>query len=267
MAAEKMAAAKMPAAKMPAASYPTFLASLMDSRLYSDLTLVCHGQEHHVHKNIVCMQSPVIAAALHVGFKEAETNRINVSFDDATCRRMIEFMYTGDYHYQADDNTDTAEEQKEGFIQGAPCIITFRGSTERVTKDEPCQDLKQAEALSHIRVSAIGDYYNVPGLCHLASAKFQQTFKSDWSANSFAGLIDEAPSDMVDKSMHEAMGSVVAQHLEELVNHDTFNDLELPKALMHSILNGCAQRLRTADVKILSLEATINFKKVNGGRY
>jgi hypothetical protein len=44
-------------------SYPLFLAQLVNSKKYSDLKLVCQGEEFKVHKAIVCMQSPVLAAA------------------------------------------------------------------------------------------------------------------------------------------------------------------------------------------------------------
>lgn len=44
------------------------LRKLLASGEYSDLTLVCRGQEFRVHKMIVCTQSPMIDAALKGDF-------------------------------------------------------------------------------------------------------------------------------------------------------------------------------------------------------
>lgn len=44
-------------------------AQLMHTGKYSDLMLVCAGQEFRVHKMIVCSQSSVIAAAVDGSFE------------------------------------------------------------------------------------------------------------------------------------------------------------------------------------------------------
>jgi hypothetical protein len=41
----------------------------MFSDKYSDLTLLCHGEEFKVHRVVVCAQSPVLAAACDGGFQ------------------------------------------------------------------------------------------------------------------------------------------------------------------------------------------------------
>ena len=48
---------------------PLGLAQLMGNEKYSDLKLVCQGQEFKVHKAIVCTQSSVLAAACDGGFQ------------------------------------------------------------------------------------------------------------------------------------------------------------------------------------------------------
>jgi hypothetical protein len=47
----------------------SFLAQLLESPEFSDLTFVCSGEEFRVHKAIVCTQSAPIKAAVQGGFK------------------------------------------------------------------------------------------------------------------------------------------------------------------------------------------------------
>ncbi|KAK1245505.1 hypothetical protein MKX08_005134 [Trichoderma sp. CBMAI-0020] len=71
---------------------------LMTSGNYSDLKLVCQGREFKIHKLVACSQSSVIATALKGGFKEAQSGMITIEqFDAETVRRMVEYLYTGDY--------------------------------------------------------------------------------------------------------------------------------------------------------------------------
>ena len=42
---------------------------LLESGRFSDLTIVCSGQEFKVHKTIVCMQSAFFMACCEGGFK------------------------------------------------------------------------------------------------------------------------------------------------------------------------------------------------------
>jgi hypothetical protein len=58
----------VPVMEMRQGSSPV-LSQLLQSSEYSDFTLVCQGQEFHLHKNVVCVQSPMINAALKGDFK------------------------------------------------------------------------------------------------------------------------------------------------------------------------------------------------------
>lgn len=87
---------------------------LLSSAKYTDLTLVCDGQEFKVHRAIVCPQSTVMAAAVDGPFivgtslpqrqsnvnrwQESQTGIIKIQdFDAETVRRMVDFLYVGDY--------------------------------------------------------------------------------------------------------------------------------------------------------------------------
>ena len=48
---------------------PFRVGRLYSSGDYSDLVISCRGEEHNVHKAIVCTQSEFVAAACRIGFK------------------------------------------------------------------------------------------------------------------------------------------------------------------------------------------------------
>ena len=51
------------------ASTDSDLHKLLLSEKYSDLTFACNGEEFRVHKAVVCIQSPILAAACDGPFK------------------------------------------------------------------------------------------------------------------------------------------------------------------------------------------------------
>ncbi|KAM0289595.1 hypothetical protein ACHAO9_005877 [Fusarium lateritium] len=135
-----------------------FLHSMVETGQFSDFTLVCDGHEFKLHQVLVCPQSPVIAAALCGGFEEAASKIITVNeFDISTVRYMISFLYTGGYR---------VETESEG--SPIPCDEQFQDEAD--SSSQPCSESEAMEnenadtILSHLRVNAIADYYNVENL-------------------------------------------------------------------------------------------------------
>ncbi|KAK4098696.1 hypothetical protein N658DRAFT_499150 [Parathielavia hyrcaniae] len=151
----------------------SFLAQLLASREFSDLTFFCCGQEFKVHKVIVCMQSAPIKAAVQGGFEETETNRINMDkFQPDTVRRLVQFMYSGNYDDPGDSDDD----------HGTLCADSI-----------PSAPSVEAMLLGHIGVNSIGDYYQVDGLMSLANSKIKKLL-SDRNANNHESLIAGLPA-------------------------------------------------------------------------
>ncbi|KAJ5821251.1 uncharacterized protein N7525_010535 [Penicillium rubens] len=74
------------------------LASIHLDPKYSDLTIVCGDKEYAVHKCIVCPRSKFFAKACDSGFEESVTNRVVLEEKPDLIERMIEYLYTLDYH-------------------------------------------------------------------------------------------------------------------------------------------------------------------------
>ncbi|KAL6240234.1 hypothetical protein RBB50_012871 [Rhinocladiella similis] len=103
------------------------LNQLQGSAKYSDLALVCQGQEFHVHRAIVCPQSKFFEAACGGDFKEAHSNRIELEDDDpATVERMITFMYTFNYN---DEQHQDPESDDGGCASSAEAAEVSIGET------------------------------------------------------------------------------------------------------------------------------------------
>ncbi|OAA64237.1 BTB/POZ fold protein [Niveomyces insectorum RCEF 264] len=196
------------------------MAQLLDSGEYSDLTLECHGQTFKVHKAIVCAQSPVIAAALRGDFEEARTGTVKIeAFNAETAERMVKFMYGVEYEI------DSAEES-----------TAFLG--------ERTQDVAQP-LLAHIQVNAAADYYNLPKLGKLANEKIKHLLQTTWSAQGFLDAAKEAFSLTGDTALFKLLASTAAIHLEEIIDMESFAELDLPNDFTLQILRSCVGKLKT----------------------
>ncbi|KAL7792146.1 hypothetical protein V8C37DRAFT_380910 [Trichoderma ceciliae] len=196
---------------------------LMRSGQFSDLTLVCQGQDFKIHKLVACPQSPVFAAAVKGEFKEAQTGVIHIElFDSETVRRMVEFLYTGNY--------DNQSQEQSKAVTAAPRGVKSQHEDSSAPKatgaNPPVATLVPAEdMLHHVRVNAIADYYGIQGLTLLANQKIQEAYQSKWDATAFLGLAKEALSVTGDKSLHRMMALLTAQNMRELLGSDQLSGL------------------------------------------
>ncbi|KAI0455895.1 hypothetical protein F5B21DRAFT_502919 [Xylaria acuta] len=144
------------------------ITELLRSGEYSDFTLVCEGQEFPVHKSIICPQSPVIAAALKSQFKVladvsvAKTNRIEVNFEPAILRCMLDYLYTANYDEQPAQAVKFLKPAKSAqSVQPAstnardPRAIAGGTPVPRPTAMTSSETL-----IYHARVNSIADYYS-----------------------------------------------------------------------------------------------------------
>ncbi|KAM0257340.1 hypothetical protein ACHAQJ_004427 [Trichoderma viride] len=214
-------------------------ASLLQSGQFSDLTVVCKGQEFKIHKLVACPQSPVFAAAVKGEFKEAQTGVIHIElFDPKTVRCMVEYLYTGNY-------TDQPPQQSKAVtVTAAPVaapsgVKSQNGTAPAKTGTAPPVSavvptkvpatvpaaVTTKDALHHVRVNAIADYYGIQGLTLLANQKIQRIYQNRWDAEGFLDSAKEALSVTGDKSLHNMMALLIAQKLPELLGSGQLTSL------------------------------------------
>ncbi|KAH6610059.1 hypothetical protein Trco_000079 [Trichoderma cornu-damae] len=213
---------------------------LMRSGQFSDLTLVCQGQEFKIHKLVACPQSPVFAAAVKGEFKyqEAKTGVIQIElFDAETVRRMVEFLYTGNYDSISPEQTQAVASTPRDVKKSQ---ASLPADTTGTAPPAPAQD-----TLHHVRVNAIADYYGIKGLTLLANQKFQQAYQNKWDAKAFVGSAKEALGVTGDKSLHRMMALLVAQNMKELLGSGQLSGLVGDFAV--EILRYQAKKLATVE--------------------
>ncbi|KAI1344798.1 hypothetical protein F5Y15DRAFT_410494 [Xylariaceae sp. FL0016] len=236
---------------MSSESYSASLDSLMAPEDNSDLVMVCEGQRFRLCKSIVCPQSSVLAACFRRGHKEATFNTVEVAYDAATCKLMLQFLNTGDYHLNPTRDTSTTDQDHMTelerlssdnlFIDISVETLKLNDEPEENTH-KPSDDLPMAVSC-HVRVNAIADYYDIPALRRLSSTRFQRAFEDQWSAGTFVEVIDDACRTTGDPLLFEAAGFSTAEHLEELLSMSTYVALEPPREFSRGLQARCLEKI------------------------
>ncbi|GFP54272.1 speckle-type POZ protein-like [Trichoderma asperellum] len=218
---------------------------LMTSGQFSDLKLTCRGKEFKIHKLVACSQSSVIATALKGDFKEAQSSVINIElFDAETVRRMVEYLYTGDYdQFKEASNvvaaTSAATPSPPNTVQSqgssAPANTAPANTAPANTAPATPALVVAKGTLHHVQVNAIADYYGIQGLGLLANQKIQQAYAVKWDPKSFIASAKAAISVSGDKSLHGVMALLTAQNLKELLKSGELASLvgEFAASVLH----------------------------------
>ncbi|KAI8633608.1 hypothetical protein F5Y19DRAFT_470849 [Xylariaceae sp. FL1651] len=248
------------------------MTKLLNIKDYCDLTLECHGQEFRVHKAIVCAQSPVIAAALRGNFMEAQTGVLNVSFDIESVRRLIEFMYTGDYQVPSNpvlnvllsgvpDQICTTEEQRKDM----EISINTAEPTISVGVLEPSESISDI-LICHGRMNSIADYYDVPALAALSSSRVEEILANYWSAELFHYLLQQCLGSTSDKIFFRMLGAKAVDHIFELFERHIFDEGGLAERLAPYVLPKCILKLKAADSREKAFASSLLSEQEAGER-
>ncbi|PGH09790.1 hypothetical protein GX51_00477 [Blastomyces parvus] len=201
------------------------------SQKYSDLTISCGANRYHVHRVVVCNQSPFFAAALDKQFKEATTADVVLEEDDPELvRLMIAHFYAVD---------DPAEidilwtERSEGNNDTPTVCEAEATSATSATAEQPY------EALLNARLYAMGDKYGIESLRKCARVEFDT-----WAAqvdviediNEFPAIINEVfsstPSN--DRGLRDIAVSLLVDNAGAALNSQELCNVlvQLPELLM-----------------------------------
>ncbi|KAI8945265.1 hypothetical protein F4801DRAFT_584573 [Xylaria longipes] len=189
-----------------------FLAGLLSSGDYSDLTLVCEDQEFRVHKNI-----------------EAKTNTFHVAeFDLTTVKCMLDYMYTGKYEQMPPGCCDKDKDQAQ---------TTENGKNDSVKNNNETW-------IYHGPVNCIADCFDLPELAKMATATLERLTQEDWSEDAFCDLLHRTHSRTGDIGYRDMLATRAADRISELIERGLFNELSaLSDDMTPAILRICVGRL------------------------
>ncbi|KAI1113037.1 BTB/POZ protein [Nemania sp. NC0429] len=200
---------------------------LLESGEFSDFILVCGDEKFSVHKNIVCAQSPVIAAAMEGQFMEAETNIFQVNdFKPVTLECMVQYMYTGKYEEKPLCRRND-EQNEEPNMESDSDHSADRSISERW--------------IHHGLVNCIADFFHLPALAKMSIATLDEITQEEWSAGAFRDLLCETLGKTGDKDFHHLLATRAADHIGPHTEMGLFNGSDLSVA--PAVLRICAQRL------------------------
>lgn len=244
------------------------LALLLRSGDYSDMTLVCDGQEFKVHKLVMCSLSPVLAAAMKEPFEasiaylsfgrgrrltheqEAKTGVIQIKdFEAETVAQMVDFLYTGDYKVQT-----PAEEENTQMADG-----------DEATPRHIDTDWALAQ---HIRVNAIADYYNIARLTEKSTSNISDVIQTHSDPETLLEAASLALSMTGDKTMQHVMAGAVSGQLDAVLADERHAE---PLAVLVndfgvSILRHQAEEQKTLRAAVEKLEKSLSTSEAKCGR-
>ncbi|CAG9974340.1 unnamed protein product [Clonostachys byssicola] len=217
-----------------------FMSQLLLSGKYSDFKLRCHGVEFKLHKSVVCMQSPMFAAALDGNFTEAASGTIDAElFDVDTIRRLVQFFYIGDY------NTENPSDTKQLIIKlespSEENLTLTPAGTEILSAISVADQLR-----AHIDLNIAADYYQVPDLLKMTRDEVEKLLQHHWNASAFPELFDRVSSVVADAKLQSIVTDAAARHLDELVQLKEFRELDCINEITIKLLSSILEANKSA---------------------
>ncbi|XWX00711.1 hypothetical protein V2A60_008732 [Cordyceps javanica] len=219
---------------------PLYLAELLDSGRYSDLTIICDEQQFKVHKAVVCAQSDVIAKPFELGteYSETQVNSFTVKgFHADTVKRLLQFLYRGEY----DTPSLSAHESHEIHVS------TEEGNDHPANDSSTSLQAYQTLLLQHVDVHDCGDFFNVPKLSGLATSKIKALLANRWSVEVFVAVAERISDNTACTAFRDMMATVAAEHIVELIQHDRFDELDVVGPFSCGVIKAVAAKLEESE--------------------
>ncbi|KAI0114527.1 hypothetical protein GGR51DRAFT_556389 [Nemania sp. FL0031] len=263
-------------------------ANLLRSGEWSDFTLVCQDQVFRVHKNIVCQESHVLAAALwdqkvDIGaFKEFWTVRIDEEFDPSTLQRMLDFMYTGTYqdtpfksdrppqsplsrYIQLNQRAQPSQPTQVVFTPAwgpeADLVLIEQGKKKGEERKERAIRTVSEALVYHTRVNRIAARYGVVELASLSAQRVGSLLTENWSSRAFCDLMEEIKGSKLDKSLRQVIVHTASKRIFDLIKTNVFSGGKMEPDLVDDISAASNNALHDAWVRIGVLRDQISEKK------
>ncbi|TEY43196.1 hypothetical protein BOTCAL_0375g00120 [Botryotinia calthae] len=210
---------------------------LHDTGKYADMKIRCEDKVFDVHRAIVCIRSPVIAAAMDDDrWEEATKGEYHMSDEKSPIvEAMINYLYCGSY----DDQVALESKASDGDLRvelppsppkptiepfGGPWAQMPRRSGMFVPVAQVTPPTKPSSLLFNAKVYIIADKYMIPALKSLAHEKFTNSLREHWNTPEFTAvaefLWDNTPG--FDTLLGRAVIATAATYIDVLLDKGEF---------------------------------------------
>ncbi|KAG6315216.1 hypothetical protein E4U44_001481 [Claviceps purpurea] len=214
-----------------------------DDGTFCDLEIDCGEKRFRAHRNVVCLQSPVIRAAFSGKWKTSKEPACSVfeikQASHVLVRRMLDYIYTGNY----DDFDSSTLVQKDHLSTPDALRIELDGHLPL-----------------HVKMMELGDTYLVEGLSQLTSDKCVKHFSSLTTKPFIFGIVPEVyalvcgPANIIRECVIQDVREKLARQplaadIEELLDEAMKDVPDFTRDLLKSYMEtpyGTYQRVKTA---------------------
>ncbi|KAF7933595.1 uncharacterized protein EAE98_003304 [Botrytis deweyae] len=213
---------------------------LYDTGKYADMKIRCEEKVFDVHRAVVCIRSPVIAAAMDDDrWEEAAKGEYHMSDQELPIvEAMIKYLYCGSYDDQvalgseASDDASQVEPPSSPPKQPTDTVVDVWGQRHEIrrsafggfgqTVPQVAPLTKPSSLLFNAKVYIIADKYIIPALKSLAHEKFTTSLREHWNTPEFTAatefLWENAPGSVLSR----ALVTTAATHINVLLDRGEF---------------------------------------------
>ncbi|KAI0424601.1 hypothetical protein F5Y09DRAFT_353263 [Xylaria sp. FL1042] len=201
-----------------------------------------------------------------------------ISFDLPTVKRLIDFVYMGDYDlstYTASDILLSDCIAARGVITDGVGkeIVLASGNADSGADDVDSEGVDSGDVASedshpvreqliqHGLINSIADYYAIPALGALAIEKTKRILTHNWSGTDFCDFVRESTGSTGDARFHKMLSDIVMDHLSEVVEDCLLDNTDVAQELSPHLLPTVAHSFRTgghAEIPIATVNSTVS---------
>ncbi|KAF7954431.1 hypothetical protein EAE96_005552 [Botrytis aclada] len=217
------------------------LRALYDTGKYADMKIHCEDKVFDLHRAVVCIRSPVIAAAMDDDrWEDAAKGEYHMSDEELPIvEAMINYLYYGSYDDQVALGSEASDDDSQVGLPSSPpkqVTETFMDPWSRQNENgrifggfgpatpQVVPVTKPSSLLFNAKVYIIADKYMIPALKSLAHEKFTKSLREHWNTPEFTAgaefLWKNIPgSDML---LRKAVVTTAAAHINVLLDREEF---------------------------------------------
>ncbi|CAG9955923.1 unnamed protein product, partial [Clonostachys rosea f. rosea IK726] len=121
-----------------------------------------------------------------------------------------------------------------------------------------CSDSTASQAIFHMDVNAVADYYQIDGLLKLSEDNLGDFLSALTHAEQLPVIVKAATEKQVDRKLQSLVASASARFMESLIDNPDFTSLDLPNDFRNLLFQACASRIAHMKSATAEVQAKLN---------